>query len=111
MSIGGLTSTPHTVGEKIRWARTRAGLSLDRLGEAVGTSRQHLIRLESGKHVPRADLLERIAEATGQEPAFFGESAEDQRLSRDRNRAKAEAARDLMDALMRVVEMYDEVPE
>lgn len=102
-----ISSTPLTVGEKIRWARKRCGLSLDRLGEAVGTSRQHLIRLEAGRHVPRQDLLERIADATGQPVAFFGESADDQRQARERNRAKADAARDLMDALMRVVDMYE----
>lgn len=50
---------------RIRFARQRAGLSLDRLGEQVGTSRQHLIRLEKGLHRPKPAMAARIAEATG----------------------------------------------
>lgn len=66
-----------TVGERIRSARKRAGLSHDRLGEMVGTSRQHLIRLEKGIHQPRDGMLARIAEATGQPVSFFGLAEEE----------------------------------
>ena len=59
------------IGLRIRQARKQAGLSHDRLGELVGTSRQHLIKLEKGKHAPREALLQRIAEATGKKMAFF----------------------------------------
>lgn len=59
------------IGERIRSARKRAGLSHDRLGAIVGTSRQHLIRLEKGQHQPRDGMLGRIAAATGQPLAFF----------------------------------------
>lgn len=54
------------LGAQIRSARKRAGLSHDKLGAQVGTSRQHLIRLEQGQHAPSEKLLARIAEATGQ---------------------------------------------
>lgn len=54
-----------TQAARIRFARKRANLTLDRLGEIVGTSRQHLIRLESGKHSPKPEMARRIAEATG----------------------------------------------
>lgn len=57
------THTPH-LGERIKSARKRSGLSHDKLGAIIGTSRQHLIRLEKGIHKPRPDLLVRIAEAT-----------------------------------------------
>lgn len=50
---------------RIKMARKRANLSLDRLGELVGTSRQHLIRLEKGVHTPKPEMARRIAEATG----------------------------------------------
>jgi transcriptional regulator with XRE-family HTH domain len=56
---------------RIRQARKQAGLSHDRLGELVGTSRQHLIKLEKGRHAPREELLQRIADATGKTMAFF----------------------------------------
>ena len=52
------------IAGRIRRARRDAELSLDRLGEMVGTSRHHLIRLEKGQHRPRAEMLTRIAEAT-----------------------------------------------
>lgn len=69
-----------SVGEQIRSARKRAGLSHDRLGAVVGTSRQHLIRLEKGIHQPRDGMLARIAEATGQPLSFFedGDAEDDE---------------------------------
>jgi len=54
-----------TLAARIKMARQRANLTLDRLGEAVGTSRHHLIRLEKGEHKPKPDMARRIAEATG----------------------------------------------
>lgn len=45
--------------------------TLDLLGDEVGTSRHHLIRLEGGKHRPRPEMLQRIAEATGKSVEFF----------------------------------------
>lgn len=65
------------VGRRVRAARKLAGLSLDKLGARVGTSRQHLIRIERGDHLPRPELLNAIGEATGQHPEFF-ESEDDE---------------------------------
>jgi transcriptional regulator with XRE-family HTH domain len=59
------------VAARIKRARVKAELSHDRLGEVVGTSRQHLISLEKGKHRPRLEMLMRIAEATGREVDWF----------------------------------------
>jgi transcriptional regulator with XRE-family HTH domain len=54
------------LGERIRWARQTARLSHDRLVERLGRSnRGHLIKVEKGEHVPRADLRNAIADATG----------------------------------------------
>jgi transcriptional regulator with XRE-family HTH domain len=105
MANSTITQIPSTTGGRIRWARKRAGLSLDKLGLAVGTSRQHLIRLEQDVHTPRAVMLEKIAEATGQKLEFFGEAAENQREVRDRLREQDDAARDLATALMRMVDL------
>jgi transcriptional regulator with XRE-family HTH domain len=52
------------VGKNIRTARKTAGLSHDALAAAVGTSRQHLIKLEKGQHLARPEMLARIADAT-----------------------------------------------
>jgi transcriptional regulator with XRE-family HTH domain len=71
-----------TLGERIRYARKTAGLTLDGLGAAVGTTRQHLIRLEQNKHAPKPALASRIAEATGVPIELFAhEKAEPQTLS------------------------------
>lgn len=60
------------IAGRIRRARRQAGLSHDKLGDAIGgVSRQHLIKLEKAQHRPRADMLLRIAEATGKPVDFF----------------------------------------
>ncbi len=64
------------VGRQIRRARKHAGLSHDALAVRVGSSRQHLIKLEKGMHLPSDALLGRIAEATGKTVSYF-ESEED----------------------------------
>lgn len=66
------------IAQRIRRARRQAGLSHDKLGDALGgVTRQHLIKLEKAKHRPRADLLSRIAEATGKSVDYFLVEAED----------------------------------
>ncbi len=59
------------IAARIRRARRESELSLDRLGETVGTSRHHLIRLEKGIHRPRIEMLTKIAEATGRQVEWF----------------------------------------
>ena len=59
------------IAARIKRSRREAQLTLDRLGEQIGTSRQHLIRLEKGLHRPRPEMLLRIAEATGREVDWF----------------------------------------
>lgn len=66
------------VGRQIRRARVTAGLSHDRLAIAVGSSRQHLIRLEKGEHLARPGMLEKIAEATGKAVEFFESDDEEE---------------------------------
>lgn len=59
------------IAARIKRARKESEHTLDGLGEAVGTSRQHLIRLERGDHRPRPEMLTRIAEATGRSVDWF----------------------------------------
>lgn len=60
------------IATRIKRARKTAELSHDKLGELCGgVSRQHLIRLEQARHRPRAEMLRRIAEATGRSVDWF----------------------------------------
>lgn len=63
------------IAARVRKARKEAndgkGMTLDALAEAAGTSRQHLISLEHGRHRPRPEMLTRIGEATGKPLEFF----------------------------------------
>lgn len=62
------------IGARIRRARKDAGLSHDKLGDLLdGVTRQHLIKLEKARHRPRADMLARIAGATGKPVDWFFE--------------------------------------
>lgn len=60
-----------TIASRLYTARVDAKLSHDKLAEAAGTSRQHLISLEKGKHRPGPEMLERIATALGKEADWF----------------------------------------
>lgn len=66
------------VGRQIRKARRQSGLSHDKLAARVGTSRQHLIKLEKGMHLPGDGLLEAIARETGKSEAFFEGDEDDE---------------------------------
>lgn len=60
------------IAARIRRARRQAGLSHDKLGAAIGgVSRSHLIKLEKAQHRPRADMLRKIADATGKPVEYF----------------------------------------
>jgi transcriptional regulator with XRE-family HTH domain len=69
------------VGRRIKSARVQAGLSHDRLGAAVGTTRQHLIKLEKGLHMPGDGMLARIGAATGKPESFFLDLSDDEEES------------------------------
>ncbi len=57
------TQTP-VIAAWIKERRIEAG-SHDRLAAMIGSSRQHIIKLEKGLHTPRREMIDRIAEATG----------------------------------------------
>lgn len=61
------------IAGRIKQARKASDYTtLDSLGEAMGgVTRQHLIKLEKGTHRPRAEMLKRIALATGKPLEFF----------------------------------------
>lgn len=61
------------VGQRVRWARKNAGLTLDALAALMPTTRQVIIKWEKGKHLPNRQSRERLAEITGQAPDLFAE--------------------------------------
>ncbi len=60
------------IAARIRRARRELDISHDVIGERMGgVTRQHLIKLEKGRHRPKPDMLIRYAEATGKSLDYF----------------------------------------
>lgn len=57
------------LGKRIRHFRTRAGLTLDVLGQRVGVVGSQLSLIENGRREPRLTLLQAIAREVGVDPA------------------------------------------
>lgn len=91
------------VGRRIKTARKQAGLSHDKLAKRVGTSRQHLIKLEKGTHLPGPSMLTAIARETEKSESFFTPAGGDE------DEDEADAVTDLVRALHRAAaEAVDE---
>ena len=69
-----------TLGERIREARKRAGMSQELLAERMEVSRQAVAKWESGRSAPSAERLYRLAEVLGTTPQHLlqgdGEAAD-----------------------------------
>src|SRR5438046_6171936 len=57
--------------ERVRFARTKAGLSQEDLASRAGLARPNVARLEAGRHLPSLSTLRRVAEALSVSLAFF----------------------------------------
>jgi|SRR5690554_1976099 len=64
-------NTPEFFGDSLRIARLTSGISLQELGERVGTTRQYLSQLETADKKPSADLLDALSFELGVTPGFF----------------------------------------
>ena len=53
------------LGRRIRHARTEKGLTLDELGQQVGSTASQLSLVENGRREPRLSLLQALASALG----------------------------------------------
>lgn len=61
-----LSSMPRqSIGERIAWARERAGLNKNRFARELGTSWQHVDHWEKGRTEPSLGSMRRIAELLG----------------------------------------------
>lgn len=58
-------ATAWAVGQNVRAARLRAGMTQEELAERTGMARPNIARVESGRHATSTDTLRRIAEALG----------------------------------------------
>lgn len=65
-------NAPDFFGDNLRIARLTSGLSLQELGERVGTTRQYLSQLETTDKKPSPDLLEALSYELGVTAQFFG---------------------------------------
>lgn len=63
MSCADLEKLP--LGDRIREARLEKGYSQRALGEALGTSRRHVLDWEKGKYGPSAEYAAKLAEVLG----------------------------------------------
>jgi transcriptional regulator with XRE-family HTH domain len=54
-----------SIGERIAWARERAGLNKNRFARELGTSWQHVDHWEKGRTEPSLSSMRRIAELLG----------------------------------------------
>src|SRR5215470_1476910 len=54
-----------SMADRVRRARTAAGLTQAELAQRIGTTQSAVSRLESGRLLPTLAVLERVATATG----------------------------------------------
>lgn len=69
-----------TIGERIRVARTKAGLSQKALGTALTLSDKAVSAYEVGRAHPSLDILREIGQATGRPLAYFVDDAQTEEL-------------------------------
>jgi transcriptional regulator with XRE-family HTH domain len=59
------------IGRRIRAARALADLSASDVGDRIGLSKDTMRKYEGGHRVPKADVIERVAQACGLPVEFF----------------------------------------
>ena len=63
---------PKTFGEKVREERERLDLSLEKLGERIGSAKSYMWELENKDSVrPSADKVFKLAEVLGVSPEYL----------------------------------------
>lgn len=61
------------LGARVRWARLHAGLSQKQLAARIGSTGQHIHKVEKGTHLPRRRFRRLVAEALGVPYELFAE--------------------------------------
>jgi transcriptional regulator with XRE-family HTH domain len=65
-----------TLGDAIRIAINRSGLTLEEIGEALGHTSKTVGRWQLDRNAPRFDDLVRLADLTGYDVTFFADTVE-----------------------------------
>jgi Zn-dependent peptidase ImmA (M78 family)/DNA-binding XRE family transcriptional regulator len=95
------------LGERLKYARERAGLTLQQLSERSGLGLSSLSEWEAGKREPRLAQLQALAEALRRSTAFFIEKG---RLPEEvvlwRSKPSSPRAEDLEIRFLRLCEQY-----
>ena len=109
-------------GDNLRIARLMSGISLNELGERVGTTRQYIHQLETiDKKVPTKDLVEALAYELRVDPRFFcypiGNQVKEEECHFRRlkttlisSRRESTARATLLNKLIETLETYLELP-
>lgn len=109
-------------GDNLRVARLMSGISLNELGERVGTTRQYIHQLETtDKKTPTKDLVEALAYELGVESKFFcyplGNQVKEEechfrklKTTLVSSRRESTARATLMNRLIETLESYLELP-
>src|SRR5262249_51389546 len=71
-----LSDVDGAVGRHIREARQALRLTQRALAEAIGVSKQAVVRYEAGRRLPRLPILKRIAHVTGKPVDWFWPGAD-----------------------------------
>lgn len=103
-------TTSHAIGERLRWARTQAGLSQAQVAQMFNYHRPTISQIEGGVRVVRPDEIARLAELYGvkEEWIIKGDSvltdASDPRIEIAARELKKLKATDL-DEILRVIKV------
>lgn len=60
-----------TVGQRLRELRVRAGLTQEDVAAKAGVRSQSIYRYEAGEHVPRSEVVMRLAKLFGVHPEYI----------------------------------------
>ncbi|MFT4233362.1 MAG: helix-turn-helix domain-containing protein, partial [Leucobacter sp.] len=81
------------LGKRLRHFRTRAGLTLDQLGERLGVAASQLSLIENGRREPRLGLLQAAARELGIDPSeLLKREAPDRRSALELELERAQTA-------------------
>jgi transcriptional regulator with XRE-family HTH domain len=85
VAVAGINASVEVLGERLRGARDRVGLTLEQTAELSGLSKAHLSRLESGERQPSIAALVSLAGALGTSVThLLGEDRDEKLLATSR---------------------------
>lgn len=102
------------LGNRIKMARTAAGLSLRALAEKAGVSAMAISKYENGKDIPRSGVLIRLSEALGVSVDYFFRTVEvklSMPVYRNHEALPKKEEREIHEQIRDLIERYLEVEE